>query len=251
MHSRQAITERLPDLPRWVEVRDLLLYGGGEVSGVHVDAGLSLVIRDPATGLVFVVGTPDAPAVHAAVAGLRVGAGVIAPEERTAAWLPGILPGWTPARIVLHLLGGPLCVPPTSGGEVAFLDPPILDRVAIHEELREELRSAARRSPIAATFAGGSPVSFCYAGSVTETLWDVSIDTVPDHRRQGHAAVCAAHMIGHMHARGKQPVWAALETNPASWRLALKLGFTAVDEITLFEPGAPAGSPAPARPPHR
>jgi RimJ/RimL family protein N-acetyltransferase len=34
---------------------------------------------------------------------------------------------------------------------------------------------------------------------------------------------------------GKRPVWGSLEENPASWRLARKLGFVVVDEIVLFE----------------
>jgi RimJ/RimL family protein N-acetyltransferase len=29
-------------------------------------------------------------------------------------------------------------------------------------------------------------------------------------------------------------VWAAIDQNPASWRLAEKLGFAAVDELVLF-----------------
>jgi hypothetical protein len=43
-------------------------------------------------------------------------------------------------------------------------------------------------------------------------------------------------MIRHMARQGKQPVWAALEENPASWRLAWKLGFAVVDELALFRP---------------
>jgi hypothetical protein len=39
-----------------------------------------------------------------------------------------------------------------------------------------------------------------------------------------------------MDASGKQAVWGAVEENPASWLLAQKLGFVAVDEIALFEP---------------
>jgi hypothetical protein len=39
-----------------------------------------------------------------------------------------------------------------------------------------------------------------------------------------------------MSALGQQPVWGAVEENPASWRLARKLGFAPVDEIALFDP---------------
>jgi RimJ/RimL family protein N-acetyltransferase len=38
-----------------------------------------------------------------------------------------------------------------------------------------------------------------------------------------------------MQAHGKQPVWAAEEDHPASWRLAQKLGFVPVDVLALFK----------------
>jgi hypothetical protein len=44
-------------------------------------------------------------------------------------------------------------------------------------------------------------------------------------------------MIRHMSARGKGPVWQAVEENPASWRLAQKRGFVPVDELAVFARG--------------
>jgi RimJ/RimL family protein N-acetyltransferase len=43
-------------------------------------------------------------------------------------------------------------------------------------------------------------------------------------------------MVAEMRRRGKEPVWAAEETNPASLRLAAKLGFVPADELMLFQP---------------
>jgi hypothetical protein len=40
------------------------------------------------------------------------------------------------------------------------------------------LEIAARRMPVAASFADRRPVSFCYAAAQTESLWDISIDTL-------------------------------------------------------------------------
>jgi predicted GNAT family acetyltransferase len=77
-------------------------------------------------------------------------------------------------------------------------------------------------------------VAFCYAGATTESLWDVAIDTVEAHRRQGHAGRCAAFMIRRMRTFGKEPVWQSADDNPASWRLAAKLGFERVAELTWF-----------------
>ncbi len=103
-------------------------------------------------------------------------------------------------------------------------------------DLLSELRVAARRSPITASLVGGRPVSFCYVAAQTEGLWDISIDTLAEHRRQGHAARCVAYMIEHMRRQGRMPVWGAEETNPPSLRLAAKLGFVPVDELIVFRP---------------
>jgi predicted GNAT family acetyltransferase len=119
--------------------------------------------------------------------------------------------------------------------EVGFLDPDTLKQLSIDSELLEELQSAAEYTLIAATFVEQRPISFCYAASETESLWDISIDTLPDYRRQGYAGLCVAHMIAHMAGHGKQPIWAAVEENPASWQLAQKLGFVPMDELALFE----------------
>jgi RimJ/RimL family protein N-acetyltransferase len=235
MRSSHSIAQGLPDLPRWVEARDLLLRGCCEIFGLQEEPELSLVLRDPVTESVFVIGTPAVTAVQAAVQQNVRDGSVIAPPEQ-AIWLTQALPEWTRTRAILHLLRDPQRLPIASAGEVGFLDPARLDRLPIAADLLWELQLGAEHSLIAATFVEQMPVSFCYAGAVTESLWDISIDTLPEYRRRGYAALCVAHMIRHMQAQGKQPVWGALEENPASWRLAQKLGFAPVDDIVLFEP---------------
>jgi GNAT superfamily N-acetyltransferase len=89
------------------------------------------------------------------------------------------------------------------------------------------------KAPAAAALAEGRPVSFCVASDQTEGLWDISIDTLERYKRQGYAARCVSYMIDEMRRRGKEPVWAAEETNPPSMRLAVKLGFFPVDGLVL------------------
>ncbi len=235
MSSTLSIAQRLPDLPRWVEARALLLGGPCEVFGLQEGPEPSLVVRDPDTNSVFVIGTPAVTAIHAAVQKNVRGGEVIAPSEQTA-WLTDVLPEWTRMRIIVHRLADPHRLPEPSVEAVGFLDPATLRQLPIAAELRRELESGAEQSLIAATFVDLQPVSFCYAGSVTESLRDIAIDTLPEHRRKGYAAWCVAHMIRHMQAQGKHPVWQAAEDNPASWRLAQKLGFVPVDELVLFKP---------------
>jgi RimJ/RimL family protein N-acetyltransferase len=236
MDGTAALARYLPDLPRWIEIRDLLLAGDAEVFGVCEEPELTLIVRDPETECIFVVGMPAEAALRAAVAcGAR--GGVITADEPASAWIARLLPDWTRARILLHLLPDLQRLPPESGA-VRALDPATLSQHDLPAELMEELASAALSTLIAATFVDERPVAFCYAGSVSESLWDVAIDTLAAHRRRGYAAQCAAHVIRHMARQGRQAVWAAVESNPASWRLAQKLGFVVVDELAIFERGA-------------
>jgi len=82
----------LPDIPRWVEARDLVLSGEGEVFGLETSGPLSLVLRNPDEDVTFVIGRPDPSAVMAAVGTGDLIAGVEARD-----WLAS-----SPARLDLR-----------------------------------------------------------------------------------------------------------------------------------------------------
>jgi ribosomal protein S18 acetylase RimI-like enzyme len=234
MLSNHSIAHRLPDLPRWVEARSLLLWESCEIFGLQTEPEPSLVVRDPESESIFVIGTPAVSAIQAAVQKNVRGGEVIAPIEQT----PGLteaLSEWKWTRILVHTLPDPHRLPAAAGGTVGFLDPATIKQLPIDSELKEELESGAEESLIAATFVDQQPVSFCYVGAITESLWDIAIDTLPEHRRKGYAVSCVTHMIHHMRTEGKHPVWQAMEDNPASWGLARKLGFVPMDELALWK----------------
>ncbi len=236
-----ALADRLPDVPRWVEARSLLRGGACEILGVRDAPELSFVVLDPGgMGGVIVVGAPEDDVIRDAAARSMGGGSLVAPLEE-ADRIARLLPAWTATRAILHRLGDAPRLPDVAPGQVRFVDPAELGAMDVPAELAEELVTCAEGSPVAATFVDGRPVSFCYAGAVTETLWDISIDTLESHRRRGYAALCVTHLIHHMRARGKQPVWASIPENPESWMLARKLGFVPVDEVALFEPPEDAG----------
>ena len=220
----------------------MLLEGCCEILSVEEgDEGPSFVVRGlyPEEKLVSVVGRPPVDRVAEAVARNENSGAVIAMPENAPS-VARALPGWEMRPAVLHILGegGPTRVPE---GEVRLLFGPEGLRVlpsGLREGLRAELEGALRRgTPLAAAFVDGVPVSFCYAAAETEGLWDVSIDTLDGHRRRGYAASCVAFMVRHMRdARGKEPVWGALETNAASMNLAASLGFDPVDRYFVLEP---------------
>ena len=232
----------LPDIPRFVETRAMLLGGRCEVLGLEEDAASpSFIVRDGEESLVCVVGYPAREALAEAIARNGNAGAVIAMPENVSRVAQAI-PGRDPQSAILHLLGEAERLPGAAENEpVRLLSGPEELRLlppGLRTELRVELERALRRGrPTVAAFVGGVPVSFCYVALETEGLWDVSIDTLEEHRRRGHAARCAASLIRHMRdTADKEPVWGAVESNVPSMGLAAKLGFVPVDRVFVFEP---------------
>jgi GNAT superfamily N-acetyltransferase len=93
-------------------------------------------------------------------------------------------------------------------------------------ELANEIESQRFEGEIIAGFIGNKAVSFAYAGSTTETLADVSIDTLAEYRRTGIGRAVVSALIDRIVAGGKAPVWGAVVDNVASLALAASIGFT-------------------------
>jgi hypothetical protein len=160
--------------------------------------------------------------------------GELRADEATSSQVAAALPRWRGEGVAIHAYppgGRPEAPPP--GIPTRLLDPAdALDHV--EPELRDEIEHARARTPVVVACADALPVAFCYAGSETETLWDVSIDTVDAFRRRGFAAAAFLDLAGRLRAKGKAPVWGALDSNQASLRLAARLGFAPVDRLTVF-----------------
>src|SRR5918992_3833760 len=92
VRSTQSIARRLPDIPRWVEARALLLSGECEIFGLAERPRLSVAVRDPSTGSVIIVGRPSRLAVRAATEGIMHDRCVVASLD-DADWLAQKLPG--------------------------------------------------------------------------------------------------------------------------------------------------------------
>ncbi len=150
------------------------------------------------------------------------------------------LPSWTVAQAVVHSLVRPYPSGERAEAGVVVSAPPEQRWL---EGLPEDVRLYARLAEaIAVQIVGGAVVAVCAAGDVTETLWDVGIDTLEGHRRRGHAAACFHALAAWMAGRGRQPVWSAYEDYPPSLTLAAKLGFQPVDRIAVLSPTSQATS---------
>jgi len=233
MSFHHTVAQLLPDLPRWVEVRDLILSEDCEIFDLQEQGELSFIVLENNGKMVFVIGQPSIHGLQTVIRDIGKGGMLIASQEQ-AIWLTSALQGWNRGRIILHTLPHPQHLPVVNN-LVDFLDADTLDQLPIASELLDELKNAAQHSKIAATWVDQQPVSFCYAASETETWLDIAVDTLQEHRRNGYAALCVAHMIRYMYTMGKQPVWQAVADNPPSWRLAQKVGFEPIDELALFE----------------
>ena len=143
------------------------------------------------------------------------------------------LPEWTFEEAVIHCLPDPVPEWPLPGPDALFIDADT-DLAHLPRALADEIRDARAGGPVAATWCEGRPVSFCYASSVTETLWDISIDTLPAYRRRGFAQ-SAVHLMAAFHREhARLPVWGAVIGNLGSLALAGHMGFVAVDTLYVF-----------------
>jgi len=242
--TAQRLARALPDTPRWVDTRGMLLSGRAEVFPADArDATFVVRVLAGALAAVSVVGRPAAHAIHQAIEGTTDMTPVLAQLDNAGhvgdalAAYPAPVAGqtWTPEHAIVHRLSGPE-VSRLTGVPVRLLGA----REPLHHlpaGLRFEIGHARTIVPVAIAVADGVPVSFCYPCWTSETLWDVSIDTLDGYRRRGLAARTVRFMIDLMREDGREPVWGAMQSNIASLGLARRLGFAAIDEIVVFSRG--------------
>jgi RimJ/RimL family protein N-acetyltransferase len=221
----RALAAALPDVPRWVETRALLLSGTAVVR--HSARGDGAVVLEPALPFGCLVGRADAPLLHDVLDGVGADFELVvqtdALDDARAA-----LPGWTVAPATIHALASPWPAGSGAAPGVVVSEPPERRWLELVPEAGEIRRYAAEADAIALRLVDGRVVAVCTAGDVTESLWDVGIDTLDGHRRQGHASAAFGALAGHMAARGRQPVWGSEDDNVASMALAARLGFEPV-----------------------
>ncbi|HEY3052728.1 MAG TPA: GNAT family N-acetyltransferase [Thermoanaerobaculia bacterium] len=240
----------VPDIPRWLETRAMLRSPHVTVTGGQDGGKVGWVVRlvHGAISALAVVGCPPIKAIGSALEGVTELTPIMAQDdnadhvERALIDLTASRGGqqWKRERVILHRLTSSPALPHVDVEQTFAIR--LLKRgdslEHLFPELRHEITHAREMAPVAVAFVGGQPVSFCYPVWTTESMWDVSIDTLADHRRHGLAAHVSRFMTEHMRREGREPIWAALESNAASLGLAARLGFTPADECVVFSHGA-------------
>lgn len=225
MLDRAALLALVPDEPRWVEARDLLLAGapvtpvGDGALVVSVDDQLQVAVGPVAVAATVAAADPALPLLCA-----------IERDDLAAALRAA---GWLVERAQLHTLPDPDGLPDDDGAGL-LPDDASLDHLP--DELRDELQRARRHAPIHTVCVDGVPVSFAYASARTERWFDTSVDTAPGFRQLGLATLVAAALIRAERAGGREPVWGALDSNHASLRLAARLGFVPTGALWVATP---------------
>ncbi len=239
----QKFASLLPDIPRWVETRGLLLSGRGEVMATAHQTARDFVVRGFNNRLISVVGQPPPKSLLEAITKSGADAEVLAMPESDdhVAAILSTKPirsrrnGWQRFPAILHQLAPPVEFRTREQAAVRFIQAQELHSLKKDfPDLVDELLDALNFTAVAAVFVDDQPVSFCFAGGETETLWDISIETLPAYQRRGYARQAVIFLSDFMQQRNKRPVWGAEESHVASLKLAAKLGFQPVDRVIVF-----------------
>jgi hypothetical protein len=217
----------LPDLPRWVEARGMLM------------ARRAFVV-DTADGCRLICGRQDrlvvpmtielSPQVEATAAREVPGASFLLQDVMLPAGRYH-LPDWTAEPSTIYTLPPERArgwrMPPWPTAPVTLEQ---IDKAdALPAPLRDELRDAVARTSVWAASMEGQPVAFAYAAHTTESWFDISVDTLETARNRGLGRAAAMGLIVDRMLRGLRPVWGAVKSNQASHNLAKGLGFEPVD----------------------
>jgi len=222
----------LPDLPRWVEARGLLISRRGFV--VDTPDGCRMVCSR-ADQMVVPTTIELSPQLEAVAVREVPGATILVQDVM----LPAArfhLADWTAEAVTLYTLHEERArawrLPRWPTSPITESQIPAVD--GLPPGLRDELLAAAAHTPVWAAKQDGRPVAFAYAAQTTERWFDVSVDTLEPFRNQGLGGAAAMALIVDRMLHGLLPVWGAVKGNEASHRLARRLGFEAVDLLWLM-----------------
>lgn len=112
---------------------------------------------------------------------------------------------------------------------------PTRQPVAIREENADLLRGGfedwlpdiAHRQPFMAMIEDGQAVSVCASSRITDAAHEAGVETLPEHRRKGHAVNVVAGWASAVRQLGADPFYSTSWENVASQNVATRLGLSA------------------------
>ena len=224
----------LPDVPKWVEPKDSLSAGDADVFQFEEGDVENVAVLDRTEDTLFVVGRLTSHEFDKMANLLGRCTSLIVEIGQNDDILTR-LHGWRSKNILVFTSPSSLSLSSETISNVKFLNKEEIIRAGLANGLKVELLEALKSSEIAASYSEGKPVAFCYAASQSQKYWDVSVDTLPEYRRKGHAKRCALFMMSYMQSKGKEVVWQSFDDNPSSWNLAKSIGLIQTDRLTYCE----------------
>jgi GNAT superfamily N-acetyltransferase len=226
------ILTTLPDLPRWVEARGLLLSRRGFV--VEIGDGCQLVCGR--TDRLVVPVTFDLSPLLEAYALKEVPGAQILLQDVMLPSARHHLPDWNAEAVTVYTLTPdrarnwrlPLWPTMPLGPEQ------VTAATHVPAALRDELADAAARWPLWAATYDGHPMSFAYPLHATEGWFDIAVHTLEPVRGRGFGRAAAMGLVVDRMLQGLRPVWRAPHGNEAAHRLARRLGFEPVDLVWMM-----------------
>jgi len=219
----------LPDLPRWVAARGLLLSRRG--FALDVDESCRIVCGR-SDRLIVPVTVTLSPLLES-VATREVPGGSFLLQDLMLPAARYHLPDWNAEPVTVFTLetetarAWPLPKWPTAPLTTAQLE------AAVHvpDALRDRLLDAATRAPVWAASADGQPLAFCYASHATESWFEVSVETIESARGRGLGRAAAMGLIVDRLLHGLRPVYSCVRCDEAANGLGRRLGFEPVDML--------------------
>ncbi len=227
--AARALCDALPDVPRWVKVRALLVSPGAEI---HVSPE-GFVVTLARAKRAAAVGKPDLELVQRALARVDPGWFVLVSPEDVEHVEPA-LTGFRRERALLHVLSGPTPRLEAQDPDVFEFGPEDLRRVP--ESTAADLERLDLASACVLALAAGNVIaSIAYVAWQTERLYDVAVTTFGPHKRRGYGERVVRALFDRRDER-QRPIWWCKDDNAASLALGKKLGFREFDETCVFSP---------------
>ena len=230
----KTILNVLPDIPRWIEARSMLIRNKGIAMGFEEgqnnfpqgvlyqeDIGLGVIVGKPSADLIFQLS--------------ELADEIICPEDHSGHFSEAF-EDWTYEGADLYQQKTTFTASINTAIKPAWLKQSDLDRAEgiskpLLDELQEELMAGTE---IFFASADNQPASFCFACAKTESFWDVSIETITKFQRRGLARQCFQMAYQEMNRHSLIPIWAAVDSNTASKAMAENLGFEPKDRLMVF-----------------
>ncbi len=222
----------LPDLPRWVEARGMLMSRRGFVvdtddgcrlicsrkdrlvvpTTIELSALLETTVAREVPGASILLQDVMLPAGRFHLPNWKAEAATVytLPPDRARGWR---VPHWPTAPVTLEQIEAVEGMPPA---------------------LRERLCDAVVHAPVWAASMEGKPAAFAHTTHTTESWFDIFVETLEGARNQGLGRAAAMGMIVDRMLHGLRPVWSVVKSNEAGHGLARRLGFEPVDLLWVL-----------------